>query len=149
MIDPDQPFPEHDEMPDRCIFCGAAIETMEDGSPCRGANDSWVTYGCFSTVHRWRSPRQHQSVTCKSFERQRLLSRVAELEAQVAGLRDPETMRANLLRGLVLLPSGYGETGPLEDRIKRLEEAGDSMAESEWTEDHLSEAWYKAKEAKP
>lgn len=156
MIDPDQPFPEHDPLPDRCMFCGADIETLEDGRPCRSDNDSWVNYRCDSSVHRSRIPRVQQSRTCEAQERLRLLSRVAELEAQVAGLRDPETMRANLLRGLVLLPSGYGETGPLEERIKRLEEAGDKLAFS-FDEQWLTEAdieariddWWKAKEAKP
>jgi hypothetical protein len=37
----------------------------------------------------------------------------------------------------------------LNDRIKRLEEAGDAMAYEGWNEPYLSLAWRKAKEAKP
>jgi hypothetical protein len=36
----------------------------------------------------------------------------------------------------------------LQDRIKRLEEAGDAMAYEGWNEPYLSLAWRKAKEAK-
>jgi hypothetical protein len=35
-----------------------------------------------------------------------------------------------------------------QDRIKRLEEAGDRMVNEGWNEPHLAEAWRKAKEAK-
>ena len=35
------------------------------------------------------------------------------------------------------------------DRIKRLEEAGDGMVNEGWNEPHLAEAWRKAKEDKP
>lgn len=41
------------------------------------------------------------------------------------------------------------ELDALKARVKRLEEAGDAMAENEWTEYDLSDAWYAAKEAKP
>jgi peptidoglycan hydrolase CwlO-like protein len=34
-------------------------------------------------------------------------------------------------------------------RIKRLEEAGDAMVNEGWNEPHLANAWRKAKEAKP
>ena len=35
------------------------------------------------------------------------------------------------------------------DRIKRLEEAGDAMVDKGWNEPHLAGEWRKAKEAKP
>ena len=35
------------------------------------------------------------------------------------------------------------------DRIKRLEEAGDAMVNEGWNEPHLANAWRKSKEAKP
>jgi hypothetical protein len=34
------------------------------------------------------------------------------------------------------------------ERIKRLEEAGDAMVNEGWNEPHLANAWRKAKEAK-
>ena len=37
----------------------------------------------------------------------------------------------------------------LQDRIKRLEEAGDAMVDKGWNEPHLAGEWRKAKEAKP
>jgi hypothetical protein len=36
----------------------------------------------------------------------------------------------------------------LQDRIKRLEEAGDAMVDKGWNEPHLAGEWRKAKEAK-
>ena len=36
----------------------------------------------------------------------------------------------------------------LQERIKRLEEAGDAMVNEGWNEPHLANAWRKAKEAK-
>ena len=35
------------------------------------------------------------------------------------------------------------------ERIKRLEEAGDAMVDKGWNEPHLAGEWRKAKEAKP
>ena len=40
------------------------------------------------------------------------------------------------------------EKAKLEERIKRLEEAGDKMMNEGWNEPHLANAWRKAKEAK-
>ena len=40
------------------------------------------------------------------------------------------------------------EKAKLEERIKRLEEAGDRMVNEGWNEPHLANAWRKAKEAK-
>jgi hypothetical protein len=40
------------------------------------------------------------------------------------------------------------ELNAANDRIKRLEEAGDRMVNEGWNEPHLAEAWRKAKEAK-
>ena len=37
----------------------------------------------------------------------------------------------------------------LQDRIKRLEEAGDAMVDKGWNEPHLAGEWRKSKEAKP
>ena len=40
------------------------------------------------------------------------------------------------------------EKAKLEERIKRMEEAGDAMVNEGWNEPHLANAWRKAKEAK-
>ena len=41
-----------------------------------------------------------------------------------------------------------GELNAANERIKRLEEAGDAMVNEGWNEPHLAEAWRKAKEVK-
>ena len=41
------------------------------------------------------------------------------------------------------------ELNRLNDRIKRMEEAGDAMVKEGWNEPHLANAWRKTKEAKP
>jgi hypothetical protein len=56
--------------------------------------------------------------------------------------RELNTMHSRLVRDGV-------EIERLNDRIKRLEEAGDAMAYEGWNEPYLSLAWRKAKEAKP
>ena len=40
------------------------------------------------------------------------------------------------------------ELNRLNDRIKRMEEAGDAMVNEGWNEPHLANAWRKAKEDK-
>ena len=40
------------------------------------------------------------------------------------------------------------ELNRLNNRIKRLEEAGDAMVNEGWNEPHLANAWRKAKEEK-
>ena len=41
------------------------------------------------------------------------------------------------------------ELNAANERIKRLEEAGDAMVNGGWNEPHLAGAWRNAKEAKP
>ena len=61
---------------------------------------------------------------------------------------DPHALWANWLRGSVALPVGIGDVRKYEDRIKRLEEAGDDMHIS--CSDRLARRiWTAAKEAKP
>jgi hypothetical protein len=72
---------------------------------------------------------------------------------------DPHALWVNWLRGGVTLPVGIGDVREYQDRIERLEEAGDALCEnsnpSRW--DSPAEAarkmvdqsnWNKAKEAK-
>jgi hypothetical protein len=73
---------------------------------------------------------------------------------------DPHALWANWLRGSVALPVGIGDVREYQDRIKRLEAAGDVLCEnsnpSRWDSPYagalkLTEQsnWNKAKEAKP
>ena len=71
--------------------------------------------------------------------------RIKRLEAVT---NDPHALWTNWLRGDVKLPVGIGDVRQYENRIKRLEEAGDGMVNEGWNEPHLAEAWRKAKEAK-
>lgn len=41
------------------------------------------------------------------------------------------------------------ENGQLQERLKRLETAGDRMVNEGWNEPHLAGLWRQAKEAKP
>jgi hypothetical protein len=43
---------------------------------------------------------------------------------------------------------GVAVVREMNERIKRLEEAGDAMVNEGWNEPHLANAWRKAKEAK-
>ena len=90
-------------------------------------------------------------------ENEALKQRIRELESVV---NDPEVLWTNWLRGTVKLPSGIGDVRQYQERIKRLEEAGDALYEnSDLTRfDSLQaanrklnaqEAWRKAKESKP
>jgi hypothetical protein len=73
---------------------------------------------------------------------------------------DPYALWVNWLRGSVALPVGIGDVREYQERIKRLEEAGDALCEnsnpSRWDSPadaarKLTEQsnWNKAKEAKP
>ena len=63
---------------------------------------------------------------------------------------DPHALWANWLRGDVKPPEGIGDVRQYQDRIKRLEEAGDYLCAAAafmgWHD--KIEAWNKAKEAK-
>jgi len=60
---------------------------------------------------------------------------------------DPHALWANWLRGSVALPVGIGDVREYQDRIKRLEVAGDAM--ERWCSDYQTAFnWEKAKEAK-
>jgi hypothetical protein len=72
---------------------------------------------------------------------------------------DPHALWANWLRGSVTLPVGIGDVREYQDRIRRLEEAGDGLSTAmrdDWSEyvdwiDKTTDAiskWNKAKEAK-
>ena len=89
-------------------------------------------------------------------ELNRMADSIKRLEAVV---NDPHALWANWLRGDVKLPEGIGDVRQYQDRIKRLEEAGDDLYAncdpSRWDSAataarKLSDqnAWLKAKEAK-
>jgi len=64
---------------------------------------------------------------------------------------DPHVLWVNWLRGSVTLPVGIGDVREYQERIKRLEEAGDALcAAAAFMGWHMEiEKWRKAKEAKP
>ena len=70
-------------------------------------------------------------------------NRIKRLEAVT---NDPHALWTNWLRGDVKLPVGIGDVRQYQQRIKRLEEAGDAMFP--WSERVGQEFWNKAKEAK-
>lgn len=57
-----------------------------------------------------------------------------------------ETFRPQWARSMTCLEL---QNGQLQERIKRLEEAGDKMVNEGWNEPHLAGLWRQAKEAKP
>jgi hypothetical protein len=64
---------------------------------------------------------------------------------------NPHALWANWLRGSVTLPVGIGDVREYQERIKRLEEAGDRIlnANNDDEEYEAIKHWTKAKEAKP
>jgi uncharacterized protein (UPF0335 family) len=74
--------------------------------------------------------------------------RIKRLEAVT---NDPHALWANWLRGSVALPVGIGDVRQYQDRIKRLEEAGDALlnANNDDEEYKAIKHWNKTKEAKP
>ena len=74
--------------------------------------------------------------------------RIKRLEAVT---NDPHALWANWLRGIVALPVGIGDVRQYQDRIKRLEEAGDALlnANNDDEEYKAIKHWNKTKEAKP
>ena len=74
--------------------------------------------------------------------------RIQRLEVVI---NDPHALWANWLRGSVTLPVGIGDVRQYQERIKRLEEAGDALcAAAAFMGWHMEiEKWNKAKEAKP
>lgn len=67
-------------------------------------------------------------------------------------VNDPHALWTNWLRGNVKLPVGIGDVREYQDRIKRLEEAGDKIVEAGWSVQDWSGmcvVWAKAKEDKP
>jgi len=88
-------------------------------------------------------------------ENLRLQERIKLLESVT---NNPHALWANWLRGSVTLPVGIGDVRQYQERIKRLEEAGNNLLWNfcpEYTSDLTQEQsdalkqWNKAKEAKP
>jgi len=76
--------------------------------------------------------------------------RIKRLEAVV---NDPHALWANWLRGSVALPVGIGDVREYQDRIKRLEAAGDAMEKYIFDQTNTrwiicAVQWREAKEAK-
>ena len=72
--------------------------------------------------------------------------RIKRLEAVV---NDPHALWTNWLRGDVKLPAGIGDVRQYQQRIKRLEEAGDALSETQTYDLIQNINWRKAKEANP
>ena len=60
---------------------------------------------------------------------------------------DPHALWVNWLRGSVTLPVGIGDVRQYQERIKRLEEAGDALANNHNPFTFID--WTKAKEDQP
>jgi hypothetical protein len=98
----------------------------------------------------------------KEFARQleRELNAANDLIVRLQAItNDPHALWVNWLRGSVTLPVGIGDVREYQDRIKRLEEAGDALCEnlapSRWdlpaaaAQKIIDQSnWLKAKEAK-
>jgi len=77
---------------------------------------------------------------------ERLCKSIGDMAKDNEALKQHVTELENRLRAL--WDKLEGERKYYEDRIKRLEEAGDKMVNEGWNEPHLANAWRKAKEAK-
>lgn len=69
-------------LPDKCPFCGAGVFLMADGRVCKDPDGSWIVFSCDTALHAGQGIRRTQSRHCEKVERDRLLARVAELEAR-------------------------------------------------------------------
>ncbi len=102
---------------------------------------------------------RHVVISPEAYEELYGIARTLERELNAANelivrlqavTNDPHALWANWLRGSVALPVGIGDVRKYEDRIKRLEEAGDAILNAN-NDDEQYEAmkqWRKAKEAK-
>jgi uncharacterized protein (UPF0335 family) len=95
--------------------------------------------------------------------RERIKRLEEERDAALAVATDPHALWANWLRGTVTLPAGIGDVRQYQERITRLEEAGDELFDDvnalRFVLNHRGiygtmgnssrAAWTAAKEAKP
>ncbi len=140
--------------PDKCPFCESPI-MVHGGNLLRSEDGGFATYECKSSRDvQWSDPqwsRSGQTEVCRIREIMLLgrqlnaaNERIKLLEAVV---NDPHALWVNWLRGSVALPVGIGDVREYQDRIKRLEGAGDEMWK--WRDVISAQKWEKAKEAKP
>jgi hypothetical protein len=124
-----------------CPHCDSPLAVTDT------AGNPW--YCCGST-------KTFRSMSCLDREplATKLRAATERIKLLEAVTNDPHALWANWLRGSVSLPAGIGDVRQYQDRIKRLEEAGDKM--EAWLRDerldavqHTVSKWRKAKEAKP
>lgn len=77
-----------------------------------------------------------------------LNARVKELESFEQICKDPATLWLQWTRGNVALPEGIGDVRAMEERVKRLKEAGDNLARF-CVAGFDIDKWNAAKESKP
>ena len=97
---------------------------------CRSPRDPVMrltTFSCGSRVEpRWESGEcLRRRIVILEQENAAL---VEEVKAHKAVTEDPHALWTNWLRGTVKLPAGIGDVRQLEERVRRLERAGDEMA---------------------
>lgn len=69
------------DTPTQCQFCGADIELLDNGKPCRDSDGNWVAFRCLTSWHRGDdNTRRFQSKPCEETERQNLYARIKRLE---------------------------------------------------------------------
>ena len=139
-----------------CPHCGAGVFLQ---------NRLSVEFNCFTVVSDGKTLIEGRQ--CLRVQRDGLVTEVAtlrtankalveQLAAYKAVVEDPAALWANWLRKTVKLPAGIGDVRQLEERVKRLEEAGNKLSaafQKEWLTDGDIEAiqddWEKSKEEKP
>lgn len=77
-----------------------------------------------------------------------LVERVEQLESFEQICKDPATLWLQWTRGNVALPEGIGDVRAMEERVKRLEAAGDRLAFVTIPNGNSHVEWTAAKEAK-
>ena len=132
-----------------CPHCDSPLAVTDT------AGNPW--YCCGST-------KTFRSMSCLDREplATKLRAATERIKLLEAVTNDPHALWANWLRGSVALPVGIGDVRQYQDRIKRLEEAGDRLSDCAdqigWTScespqwikkaENAVKEWREAKEAK-
>jgi len=142
-----------------CPHCGLPADRQQNG--IQG-------YRCGSSYCESFKPQWARSMTCLEIENQAMKDAIkffedlsmsegrrlldASTTAKTTTSDTPITMQEVAKFGRVDTEFALQlerELNAANDRIKRLEEAGDKMVNEGWNEPHLAGLWRQAKEAKP
>lgn len=123
----------------QCPHCGLPFIKRQNDIDC---------YGCGSSYSDTLKPNWARSMTCLELENKRLRERISVMDDEALLSSDVFETDRSIKRDLSQqIEKLERELNAANERIKRLEEAGD--AHMEWVPSSFQNAWRAAKEAKP